>query len=110
MGLFVAEDESIAPGSESANFFAGQFASVSVNVTGIEPGLPVRVVWYAPDNRRIGGESRPVVAGRNHIAFGVNTIGWEPGPYRAVITAGKEKAREARFNIATRPANAAPKA
>jgi len=60
----------------------------------------VKVVWFGPDEQRIGEQRETVSSGVSTLKFMKDgTKAWKPGDYRAEVWVGDEKVNDERFNI-----------
>jgi hypothetical protein len=61
---------------------------------------PVKVVWYGPNETKIGEETKTVSSGQKYLNFtATDTSSWAMGDYRAEVWVGDEKVNEQQFNI-----------
>jgi hypothetical protein len=107
IGTELAADGAMAAGHTGDDFAPGPPVLLSMEVGDAPPNSTVKVVWYGPNETKIGEENKPVVAGQKYLSFtSADTKTWAKGDYRAEVWIGDEKVNTQQFNI-TDPANAA---
>ena len=107
VGSELAADGSMAVGKTGDDFAPGQTVHLTMEVGDAPPASQVKVVWYGPNETKIGEENKPVVAGQKYLSFSSpNTSSWAKGDYRAEVWIGDEKVNQQQFNI-TDASNAA---
>jgi hypothetical protein len=107
IGSELAADGQMVAGKTGDDFAPGQPVHLSMEVGDAPPGSTVKVVWYGPNETKIGEENKPVVSGQKYLSFtAADTAKWAKGDYRAEVWIGDEKVNTQQFNI-TDPANAA---
>jgi hypothetical protein len=63
-------------------------------------GSSVKVIWFGPNDTKVGEESKAVASGEQHMDFTAqDTKAWNKGDYRAEIWAGDEKVNSEQFQI-----------
>ncbi len=108
IGSELAADGSMVPGKTGDDFAPGQPIHLTMEVGDAPPNSAVKVVWYGPNETKIGEENKPVVAGQKYLSFTApNTASWAKGDYRAEVWIGDEKVNTQQFQIvdATKAAN-----
>ena len=99
MGSELAADGSMATGKTGDDFAPGQTAYLTMEVGDAPPNSQVKVVWYGPNETKIGEDTKPVVSGQKYLNFSADTKGWAKGDYRAEVWIGDEKVNTQQFNI-----------
>lgn len=100
LGSELEPDGSIRPRMRGDVFVEAQPVHLSMRVVDAPPNSIVKVVLYGPDERRIGDQSKPVVAGEKYISFSAtDTQSWLPGRYRVEIRLGDEIVATRQFRI-----------
>jgi hypothetical protein len=108
IGSQLGADGSMATGHTGDDFAPGQPIHIAIETGDAPPASTVKVVWYGPNETKIGEENKPVVAGQKYLNFtAADTASWAKGDYRAEIWIGDEKVNTQQFNItdATKAAN-----
>ena len=106
IGSELAPDGSMVAGKTGDDFAPGQPIHLSMEVGDAPPNSAVKVVWYGPNETKIGEENKPVVAGQKYLTFSApSTSSWAKGDYRAEVWIGDEKVNTQQFQIVD-PANA----
>lgn len=100
IGSELAADGSMATGHTGDDFTPGQPVHLTMEVGDAPPGSTVKVVWYGPNETKIGEENKPVVGGQKYLNFSApDTKSWAKGDYRAEVWIGDEKVNTQQFNI-----------
>ena len=100
IGHEVAADGSMVTGKAGDDFAPGQPIHLTMEVGDAPPNSAVKVVWYGPNETKIGEENKPVVAGQKYLAFTAgDTKSWAKGDYRAEVWIGDEKVNTQQFQI-----------
>jgi hypothetical protein len=100
IGHELAADGSMATGKGGDDFAPGQPIYVTMEVGDAPPNSTVKVVWYGPNETKIGEENKPVVAGQKYLSFETKDTGsWAKGDYRAEVWIGDEKVNTQQFQI-----------
>ena len=100
IGSELAADGSMATGKTGDDFAPGQAIHIAIETGDAPPGAVVKLVWYGPNETKIGEENKPVVAGQKYLNFtATNTASWAKGDYRAEIWVGDEKVNTQQFQI-----------
>jgi hypothetical protein len=108
IGSELAPDGSMVAGKTGDDFAPGSPVHLTMEVGDAPPASAVKVVWYGPNETKIGEESKPVVAGQKYLSFSAaDTASWAKGDYRAEVWIGDEKVNQQLFQIvdATNAAN-----
>lgn len=100
IGSELGADGSMVAGKTGDDFAPGQTVHLTMEVGDAPPASQVKVVWYGPNESKIGEETKPVVAGQKYLSFSSpSTSSWAKGDYRAEIWIGDEKVNQQQFNI-----------
>lgn len=100
IGHELGPDGSMVAGKGGDDFAPGQPVHVTMEVGDAPPGSAVKVVWYGPNETKIGEENKPVVSGQKYLAFtSASTSSWAKGDYRAEVWIGDEKVNTQQFQI-----------
>jgi hypothetical protein len=100
IGSELAADGSMATGKGADDFAPGQPIHLTMEVGDAPPSSTVKVVWYGPNETKIGEENKPVVAGQKYLNFTASdTASWAKGDYRAEVWIGDEKVNTQQFQI-----------
>ena len=100
IGSELAPDGSMVAGKTGDDFAPGQPVHVTMEVGDAPPNSAVKVVWYGPNETKIGEETKPVVSGQKYLSFTAqNTASWAKGDYRAEVWIGDEKVNQQQFQI-----------
>ena len=107
IGSELAPDGSMVTGKTGDDFAPGQPVHVTMEVGDAPPTSAVKVVWYGPNETKIGEESKSVVAGQKYLSFTASdTASWAKGDYRAEVWIGDEKVNQQLFQIVDAGASA----
>jgi hypothetical protein len=100
IGHELAADGSMVTGKGGDDFAPGQPIYLTMEVGDAPPNSTVKVVWYGPNETKIGEENKPVVAGQKYLSFtAADTKKWAKGDYRAEVWIGDEKVNTQQFQI-----------
>src|SRR5688500_4699177 len=100
LGSELAPDGQMVAGKTGDDFAPGQAVHLSMETGDAPPNSAVKVVWYGPNETKIGEENKPVVAGQKYLAFtSADTKSWAKGDYRAEVWIGDEKVNTQQFQI-----------
>ncbi|HYH47035.1 MAG TPA: hypothetical protein VEG34_15235 [Thermoanaerobaculia bacterium] len=100
IGKQVGADGVIPAESQGDDFAPGETVHVTMNVGDTPAGSQVKVVWYGPNETKIGEETKSVEAGRAQLAFqSTDTGSWQKGDYRAEVWIGDEKVNQQQFQV-----------
>ena len=100
IGSELAADGSMVAGKTGDDFAPGQPIHLTMEVGDAPPSSAVKVVWYGPNETKIGEEDKPVVAGQKYLTFtATDTASWAKGDYRAEVWIGDEKVNTQQFQI-----------
>jgi hypothetical protein len=99
IGHEVGPDGAIPTGKTGDDFAPGQTVHIAMKVKDAPAGTAVKVVFYGPGEKDLGGETKQTKAGETYMAFQKATKGWPKGDYRAEVWAGDEKVNTQQFQI-----------
>jgi hypothetical protein len=100
IGSELAPDGSMVAGRTGDDFAPGQPIHLTMEVGDAPPSSSVKVVWYGPNETKIGEENKPVVSGQKYLSFTASdTSSWAKGDYRAEVWIGDEKVNTQQFQI-----------
>ncbi len=100
IGSELGADGSMVPARTGDDFAPGQPIHIAMEVGDAPATSPVMVVWYGPNNTKIGEETKTVSSGQKYLNFTASdTASWAKGDYRAEVWVGDEKVNEQQFNI-----------
>jgi outer membrane lipoprotein-sorting protein len=100
IGSELAQDGSMVTGKTGDDFAPGQAINLSMEVGDAPANSQVKVVWYGPNETKIGEDTKPVTAGQKYLSFtSADTATWAKGDYRAEIWVGDEKVNQQQFQI-----------
>src|SRR5687767_14021526 len=69
IGSELASAGSLAAGKTGDDFAPGQPIHIAIETGDTPPNSTVRLVWYGPNETKIGEENKPVVAGAKYLNF-----------------------------------------
>ncbi|MEA2561455.1 MAG: hypothetical protein QOH06_2959 [Acidobacteriota bacterium] len=100
IGKSMNPDNTIPAEAQGDDFAPGDTVHLSMEVGDTPAGSAVKVVWFGPNETRIGDETKTVTAGEKYLAFhSADTASWAKGDYRAEVWIGDEKVNQQEFNI-----------
>ena len=100
IGSELGPDGNMAAGKTGDDFAPGHPIHLAMEVGDAPPNSAVKVVWYGPNETKIGDENKPVVAGQKYLNFTApDTKSWAKGDYRAEVWIGDEKVNTQQFQI-----------
>ena len=100
IGSELGPDGSMVAGKTGDDFAPGQPVNLSMEVGDAPANSQVKVVWYGPNETKIGEETKPVTAGQKYLTFtSADTASWAKGDYRAEVWIGDEKVNQQQFQI-----------
>lgn len=100
IGSELGPDGSMAAGKTGDDFAPGQPIHLAMEVGDAPASSQVKVVWYGPNETKIGEETKQVTAGQKYLSFSAaNTSSWAKGDYRAEVWVGDEKVNQQQFQI-----------
>ena len=100
IGSELGPDGNMAAGKTGDDFAPGHPIHLAMEVGDAPPNSAVKVVWYGPNETKIGDENKPVVAGQKYLNFTApDTSSWAKGDYRAEVWIGDEKVNTQQFQI-----------
>lgn len=100
IGSELGADGAMATGKTGDDFAPGQPIHIAIETGDAPPNSVVKIVWYGPNETKIGEENKPVVAGQKYLNFtATDTASWAKGDYRAEVWIGDEKVNTQQFNL-----------
>ncbi|MDP9190755.1 MAG: hypothetical protein M3P06_03530 [Acidobacteriota bacterium] len=100
IGSELAADGSMVAGKTGDDFAPGQPIHLTIETGDAPPSSVVKLVWYGPNETKIGEENKPVVSGQKYLSFTASdTASWAKGDYRAEVWIGDEKVNTQQFQI-----------
>lgn len=100
IGSELGPDGSMVTGKTGDDFAPGQAVHLSMEVGDTPAASAVKVVWYGPNETKIGEETKNVTAGQKYLTFSAaDTASWAKGDYRAEVWIGDEKVNQQQFQI-----------
>jgi hypothetical protein len=100
IGSELGGDGTIPAGKTGDDFAPGQPVHLSMEVGDAPENAAVKVVWYGPDETKVGEETKQVVPGQKYLPFTASdTSSWAKGDYRAEVWVGDEKVNQQQFQI-----------
>ncbi len=100
LGKSMNADNTIPAEAQGDDFAPGDTVHLSMEVGDTPAGSLVKVVWFGPNETRIGDETKTVNAGDKYLAFhSTDTASWAKGDYRAEVWIGDEKVNQQQFQI-----------
>ena len=71
-----------------------------MKVSDAPASTPVKVIWFGPNDTKIGEDVKQVQPGDKYLGFAArDTTTWSKGDYRAEVWVGDEKVNTQHFNI-----------
>lgn len=106
IGHALTPEGRIDTGAGGDDFAPGHTIYLAMEVGDTPAGSAVKVVWYGPNETKLGEQTATVAQGQTYLNFQqTDTAGWAKGDYRAEVWIGDEKVNQQEFNI-TEPENA----
>jgi hypothetical protein len=100
IGSELAADGSIAAGKTGDDFAPGQAVNIAMEVGDAPPNTEVKVIWFGPNETKVGEEVKPTLASEKYLNFSAkDTKSWKKGDYRAEVWVGDEKVNQQMFQI-----------
>jgi hypothetical protein len=100
IGHEVGADGMIPADKKGDDFAPGQPIHLAMTVNDAPANASVKVIWFGPNDTKVGEESKAVSPGQQHLDFtAAKTKAWAKGDYRAEVWAGDEKVNEQQFQI-----------
>lgn len=100
IGSELGPDGMMVAGKTGDDFAPGQPIHLSIETGDAPANSPVKIVWYGPNETKVGEETKNVTAGQKYLTFTAqNTASWTKGDYRAEIWVGDEKVNQQQFQI-----------
>jgi hypothetical protein len=102
------DGSAVSDNSAGKNFRPGTPVHVAMEVKDAPPQTPVKVIWFGPNNTKVGEEVKQVTPGEKYLNFTAkDTKAWKQGDYRAEIWVADEKVNEQEFHLGNGGAKAA---
>lgn len=100
LGHEVGPDGAMVTGKTGDDFAPGRPIHLTMEVGDAPPNSTVKVLWYGPNETKVGEDNKPVVSGQKYLSFTApNTKSWAKGDYRAEVWIGDEKVNTQQFQI-----------
>jgi hypothetical protein len=100
IGHQLGADGAVVTGQGGDDFAAGQPIHIAMKVNDAPQNTAVKLVWYGPNETKIGEETKTIAPGQQILNFSTtNTATWAKGDYRAEIWVGDEKVNTQQFQI-----------
>lgn len=100
IGSEIGADGMIPADKTGDDFAPGQPVHITMEVGDAPQGAAVKVVWYGPNEAKIGEETKQVTPGQQYLGFtAADTSSWAKGDYRAEVWVGDEKVNQQQFQI-----------
>ncbi|MBK5260670.1 MAG: hypothetical protein JJE51_13860, partial [Thermoanaerobaculia bacterium] len=100
IGHQLGADGAVPTGQGGDDFAPGQPIHIAMKVDDAPQNTAVKLVWYGPNETKIGEESKNVAPGQKYLSFSTtNTKTWAKGDYRAELWVGDEKVNTQQFQI-----------
>lgn len=100
IGSELGPDGAMVAGKTGDDFAPGQPVHVAMAVGDAPADAAVKVVWYGPNDTKVGEETKHVAAGQKYLSFtAADTKSWAKGDYRAEVWVGDEKVNTQQFQI-----------
>lgn len=102
LGTEVAADNTIPADKTGDDFAPGQAVNLAMRVADAPANTQVKVIWFGPNDTKLGEDVKAVQPGEQHLAFmAPPTKDLTKGDYRAEVWVGDEKVNEQHFNLTT---------
>jgi hypothetical protein len=100
IGTEASADGSIPADKVGDDFAPGQPVVVAMQVNDAPADAAVKVIWFGPNDTKVGEETKNVASGQQYLNFAASdTKAWQKGDYRAEVWVGDEKVNEQQFNV-----------
>ena len=100
LGKDMNPDNTIPAEAQGDDFAPGDKVHLSMEVGDTPAGSLVKVVWFGPNETRIGDETKTVNQGDKYLmVHSADTASWAKGDYRAEVWIGDEKVNQQQFQI-----------
>lgn len=100
LGRSVGADGMIPADQTGDDFAPGQPIHLAMTVNDAPANASVKVIWFGPNDTKVGEETKAVTAGQQHMSFTAqDTKAWAKGDYRAEVWTGDEKVNQQQFQI-----------
>lgn len=96
------DGSAVSDNSAGKDFAPGTPVHVAMEVKDAPASTPVKVIWFGPNETKIGEETKQVAPGEKYMNFTAkDTSKWANGDYKAQIWVGDEKVNEQEFHVDT---------
>lgn len=100
IGSELGPDGAMVAGKTGDDFAPGQPVHIAMEVGDAPVDSAVKVVWYGPNETKVGEETKNVTSGQKYLNFSAgDTASWAKGDYRAEVWVGDEKVNQQQFQI-----------
>lgn len=100
IGSELGADGAMVAGKTGDDFAPGQAVHIAMAVGDAPADAAVKVVWYGPNDTKVGEETKHVASGQKYLSFTASdTKSWAKGDYRAEVWVGDEKVNTQQFQI-----------
>lgn len=100
IGSELGPDGAMVAGKTGDDFAPGQPIHLAMETGDAPAASQVKVVWYGPNETKIGEETKAVAQGQKYLNFtAADTTSWAKGDYRAEVWIGDEKVNTQQFQI-----------
>ena len=100
IGHAVGADGMIPADKTGDDFAPGEAVHLAMTVNDAPATSSVKVIWFGPNDTKVGEETKAVAAGQQHMDFTArDTKAWPKGDYRAEVWTGDEKVNTQNFQI-----------
>jgi hypothetical protein len=100
IGHSVGADGTIPADKTGDDFAPGEAIHLAMRVEDAPPNSSVKVIWFGPNETKVGEEAKAVTPEQKHMTFAAqDTKAWAKGDYRAEVWAGDEKVNTQEFQI-----------
>ncbi len=99
IGHELSPDGSVMTTEGGDDFAPGDTIYLAMEVGDAPANQAVTVMWYGPDDKKVGEETKQV-SGQKYLNFQASdTSTWPMGDYRAEVWTGDEKVNDQKFQI-----------
>ena len=100
LGTEAGPDGALRFGTETTEFKPGQSVVVSMAVSSAPANTPIKLVWFGPQDSKIGEETKTTASGQKYVTFSrTDTQKWARGDYRIEIWFGDKNVGTQAFKI-----------
>jgi hypothetical protein len=100
LGTEAGPDGAVPPGKGSHEFKPGQSVVVSIEASSAPANTAVKLVWFGPNDSKLGEETKTTAAGQKYLTFTrTDTQKWAKGDYRIEIWLGDKDAGAETFKV-----------